>query len=326
MNSIQRDLIVLLTLLAGPTLGSEQGARTEPIFLDTQFRRGFLLSYPDSSQGRSVEAVLDFDDEDNVPVWRLCQWGTKRTLAGARCTRSNATDLSYENEAKRIVVGGPVSEHRNLVLCVRGEAEYGARARKPGESWPHLLVEQDAIQLYRLDEVDEIQFQIGLRLLHSTNHMSRDDYDPGLHAAQFQMFFIIKNIRPGSDDHGDFYWFGVPFYDSRHDLPPAYMAKDAGKGDATGKFICSIDGRTVNRTPLKEGRWVTLQKDLLPHIQSGLREAVARGYLKNADPHDYAISNMNLGWEIPGTFDVAIQVRDFSVSAVLRAEGHDRVR
>jgi len=295
------------------------------LFADTQFRRGFLLSYPDSSHGRAVEAVLDFDDPNNVPVWRLCQWGTKHSLASARCVRSGVDDLSYQNEAKKFIVGGPASEHRNLVLCVRGKAEYGDQARQPGESWPHLLVEQDAIRLHRLDEMDEIQFQISLRLLHSTNGMSREDYDPGLHAAQFQMFFIVKNVQPGSDDYRDFFWFGVPFYDSRHAIPPAYMAKDLGKDDATGKFIYTIDGRDVNTTPLKEGQWVTAQKNLLSRIRSGLCEAVARGYLKDADPHDYAIANMNLGWEVPGTFDVAIHVRDFGVSAVFGTEGHDEV-
>ncbi len=322
-NPVQRNLIVLLVLLAGPAFGDSWEKRSEALFLDTQFRRGFLLSYPDSSRGRAVEAVLDFDDPNNVPVWRLCQWGTKRTLAGTRCFHGRTGDVWYDNHAKKVVVGGPDSEQRDLVLNVRGKSEYGDRTRKAGEAWPHLLVEQDAVQLHRLDELDEVPLQISLRLTYSSSRMSWEDYDPGLHAAQFQMFFIVKNVQPGSDDYGDFFWFGVPFYDTRHDIPPAYMAKDAGKDDATGKFIYTIDGRTINRTPLKKGQWVTIQRDFLPHIRTGLREAVARGYLTDPDPHNYAIANMNLGWEVPGTFDVAMQVRDFAVSAVFGTEGHD---
>jgi hypothetical protein len=56
--------------------------------------------------------------------------------------------------------------------------------------------------------------------------------------------------------------------------------------------------------------------NLLPHIRNGLLEAVKRGYLKSSDPHDYAVANMNLGWEIPGTFDTAVQIQDLEISAV----------
>jgi hypothetical protein len=130
------------------------------------------------------------------------------------------------------------------------------------------------------------------------------------------MFFIIKNIIATSEDRGGYYWFGVPFYDSRYDVPPAYMARDAGKDDATGKFIYTLDGKVTGATSLKEGRWTTLRVDLLPHIKDGLQEAVKRGYLQSSDPAEYAVANMNLGWEMPGTFDAAIQVRNLRVLAL----------
>jgi hypothetical protein len=178
------------------------------------------------------------------------------------------------------------------------------------------LVEQDAVRLRALDELDEVRFRIRVRLLHSQNRMSAAEYNLNLHAAQSQMFFIVKNIRPGSADRGNYYWFGVPFYDSRHDIPPAYMAADAGKKDATGKFIYTVAGAALGEDSLKTGQWVALDVNLLPHIRNGLLEAVKRGYLKSSDPHDYAVANMNLGWEIPGTFDTAVQIQDLEISAV----------
>jgi hypothetical protein len=318
MSLLRCSFVVLLTVSAGIGVCTGQGTRIEPLFADTQFRKGFLLSYPDSSKGRSVERVLDFGDANNVPVWRLCQWGTQHSLASARCLRDADGALSYDNEAKRVVVCTSDSPTRGLTLEIRGSPEYGTRARKQGESWPHLLVEQDAIRLFALDELDAVRLHIRLRLLHSQNKMPADQYDPGLHAAQFQMFFIVKNIRPGSVDQGNYYWFGVPFYDNRHEIPPAYMAADAGKKDATGKFIYTVAGETLGEPSLKTGRWVALDKDLLPHILKGLQEAAKREYLKNPDPHDYAVANMNLGWEIPGTFHAAAQVQDLDVSAVLK--------
>jgi len=317
MSSIWRNLFVLLILSAGSVVRCGHAAEATALFADMQFRRGFLLSYPDSSRGRAVEATLHLGDANNVPVWRLCQWATKYSLAAVGCVRGDAGDLSYENEGKRVVVAGPGSQNRDMILDIRGKTEYGMRARKQGESWPHLLVEQDAPVLYPLDELDAIKLAITLRLLHCVNHTSPEQYDPGLHAAQFQMFFIVKNISPVSQDRGDFFWFGVPFFDSRHDVPPAYMAQDAGKGDATGKFIYTVDARLLGIHPLKEGAWIGVQADLLPFIRSGLQEAMKRGYLKDAACHNYAVANMNLGWEIPGTFDAAIQVRDLNILAVI---------
>ncbi|MBN1509517.1 MAG: hypothetical protein JW955_21900 [Sedimentisphaerales bacterium] len=318
MSRLQSSLVLLLTVPAAIAVCAEQSTRIEPLFADLQFHRGFLLSYPDSSKGRAVESVLHFGDANNVPVWRLCQWGTRHSLASARCLRGADGALSYENAAKRVTVCGSDSSNKGLTLEIRGSTEYGTRGRKYGESWPHLLIEQDAIRLFALDDVDAIRLRIRLRLLYSRNEMPANEYDPALHAAQFEMFFIVKNVRPESVDQGNYYWFGVPFYDNRHDIPPAYMAADAGKADATGKFIYTIAGQTLGQPSLKTGHWVTLDKDLLPHILTGLQEAVKRGYLQNSNPHDYAVANMNLGWEILGTFDAAIQVQELSIYATVK--------
>ncbi|MBN2132695.1 MAG: hypothetical protein JW741_24555 [Sedimentisphaerales bacterium] len=314
--NVQRIVVCLaLVVLVGPRACA---AEERSIFQDMQFRRGFLLSYPSSTRGRSVEAVLDLGQSDARPLWRLCQWATRYSLAGVPCVRGGDGDAWYENPGKKVLVGGANSANRDLVLEVRAGAEYGTRARRPGEGWPHLLVEQDAAVVYRLDELQAIAFEIGVRLLYCKSHMTEADYDPGLHAAQFQMFFIVKNVNPEAQDHGDFFWFGVPFHDNRHDVPPAFMAKDVGKSDATGKFIYTIAGKAAGVTSLADGRWLTAGADLLGHIKAGLREAVKRGYLNSADPRDYAVVNMNLGWEMPGTFDAAMQVRDLHIRAVLK--------
>jgi hypothetical protein len=308
--------VILAALATCAIVRAEQPGRQD-LFADPHFRRGFVLSYPDSSKGRAVEAVLSLGDANNVPAWRLCQWASKYSLATTPCSRGVSGDLFYENQGKKVLVGGPDSANRDLILDIRGSAEYGDRVRRSGESWSHLLIEQDAVVLRPLDALSEIRFSLGVRLLYYTSRMPADRYNPGLHAAQFQMFFIVKNIGPDSPDRGDFFWFGVPFFDNRHDVPPEYMAKDVGKGDATGKFIYTVAGEAVGVTPLKTGQWLTLDADLLPFIRSGLQEAVKRGYLKDTDPHHYAVANMNLGWEIPGTFDAAVQVRDLAISAIV---------
>jgi len=302
-----------LLLVAG---GSSAGSEAEPVFGDFSFRQGFLLSYPHAARGRAAAATLDLGRAEAQPLWRLCQWGTKYSLADTPCVPGAQGDVCYENQGKRVVVGGPDAPRRDLILEVRGQAEYGARPRQAGEGWPHLLVEQDATRPFRIDALERLTLSVRLRLLHCTNHMAATDYNPGLHAAQFQMFLIVKNINPQAKDRGDYFWFGVPFFDNRHDSPPAYMAQDAGKSDATGKFIYTVAAQSVGVKPLTSGRWVAVEANLLPHIQRGLAEAVARGYFEAGDEQDYAVVNMNLGWEIPGTFDAAMQIRDLAISAL----------
>jgi len=294
----------------------KEGGDSRLLFSDTDLKQGFLLSYSDPTRGRDIETVLNLDNEKNKPAWRLCQWGTKYSLAGSRCAHHGNGDISYENEGKKVIVGGQNSENRDLILEIKGDAEYGATARKYGESWPHLLIEQDAVATYPLDEMEKVQFKISLKLVYFQNHMKANEYDPNLHAAQFQMFLIVKNINKQSRDYGNYFWFGVPFFDSRYEIPPVYTAKDADHKNSTGKFIYTIDGKDFNTTPLKAGNWVTIQKDLLPYIKEGLTHVTQKGHLSSSDPKDYAVVNMNLGWEIPGTFNAGIQVKDLEVSAI----------
>jgi len=288
------------------------------LLLDTDFGRGFALSYPDSGQKIAVEAVLNLGDSNNKPVWRLCQWGTKHSLAKARCVHHANGDISYGNGAKRVLVGAEDSGNRDLILEIKGSVEYGSEARQYGQSWPHLLVEQKVHQVYPLDELAKLHLSLGIRLLYSKNHMIRDAYSPELHAAQFQMFLVVKNVNEQSRDHGDYYWFGVPFYDSRHDIPPSHKAKDGGKTDATGKFIYTVAGEYVNAKHLKEDKWAEIDADLLPYIKAGLEEAVKRGHLAGSNLGDYGIMGMNMGWELPGTFDASMQIRDLGIMAILR--------
>lgn len=289
----------------------------QPLFLDTNFRRGFLLSYPDSKQGAAPEAVLNPGDSNNKPFWRLCQWGTKYSLAKAQCIHDADGGFSYGNEAKKVVVGTEGSDNRDLILEIKAGAEYGNQARKYGESWPHLLVEQQACKEYPLDKLAGLDFALKIKLLYCEHKMIKETYDPTLHAAQFQIFLVVKNINRQSEDYENYYWFGVPFYDSRYEIPPSYKAKDTGKADATGKFIYTIAGEQVNNERLKPNEWAEINADLLPDIKAGLKEAVERGYLKSSNPADYAVAGMNMGWELPGTLDASVQVRDFGVLAVL---------
>ena len=212
-----------------------------------------------------------------------------------------------------------MAQSRGFTLEIRGSAEYGARARKQGESWPHLLVEQDAVRLLPLDELDEIRLRIRVRLLHSKSGMPAAEYDPGLHAAQFQMFFIVRTSgrspRIGAITSGSACPSMTAGMTSRPlSWPPMPARKMPPANSST-----PLPARHWAKHHSKQVKWVALDVNLLPHILHGSsRSRQERVSQRRSDPHDYAVANMNLGWEIPGTFDAAVQVQDLEVSAIER--------
>ena len=308
-------LFLCVVCIAAPALEGVRAAWGEelPLFADMTFRRGFNLSFPSSQMGRRVEKTLDGAEAGAAPVWRLCQWGTRASLAEAPRVRLQDGGLCWENDVKRVVAGGGEAD---LLLDLRGGAQYEGRARAAGEAWPHLLVEQDAAHVVTLDGLARLELDVSYRLCAVTDHMG-PRADPSLHAAQFQLFLIVKDVGPGAQ--GDYLWFGVPFFDSRHTYPPSHQARDAGKDDATGKFIYTMDGKDVLPAPPGDGAWIRIRKDLRPAILEGLARAVERGFLPHGDPARFAVVNMNMGWEMPGAFDGAVAVRGLSITAVRAA-------
>jgi hypothetical protein len=257
--------------------------------------------------------VLPGAGDAGRPAWRLCQWATRISLADAAPVVLPDGAVSYEDETKRVVFGGRRPDGSDLTLELKAGAEYRGRARAAGEAWPHLLVEQDAAHVLTLDRLERLELAVDVRLSGFTDHMG-GRADPSLHAAQLQLFFIVKDIAP--EAAGDFLWFGVPFFDSRHTFPPPYRARDGGKADATRKLIYTIDGHEVLPRPLNQNSWVAIRKDLLPSLREALAYAAEHGFLANGDPGRYAVVNMNLGWEMPGAYDGTAVFRGLAVTAV----------
>ncbi len=311
-------LVALVVVVLG--CGSSEAAPPvrggEWLFADPGFRRGFVLSFPSSKMGWKPAGVLRPRPDGPEPRWRLAQWGTRHSLAGAKPKKRGGT-VVFENAAKRVVIGVGGGAQSDLTLEIRGSREYGRGDRKRGEAWPHLLVDQQATGLIRLNELQSLDLTIDVRL-GGVKANRESGYDRNLHSAQFQLFLVVRNVERESADFGNFLWFGVPLYDQRHEYPPGHQAKDAGKDDASGKFIYSVSGREILPEPLKPGRWVRVETNLLPKIRTALETAVARGFLDASNPQQYAIAAMNLGWELTGNFDATADVRGFDVRAVRR--------
>jgi hypothetical protein len=300
---------LLLSACAAPVAKRE-------LIRDPRFERGFILLSNSPGKKRPYPTLAG-SVEGQKPVWELAQWGSKHPLPVAPPQRLQGGVLQFTNAAKIITLGRPGSEAVDVALAVIGSVEYGNRARQNGEPWPHLLLQQKINQPPSLAELRDARLRVEVRLLKSRK-FEMDGYSPGLHAAQFQIFFAVKNCNRQSSGFGQYLWFGVPLYDDRHRFTEAYAAQDAGKLDATGMFIFMPASDAFSARSAHDGEWIAVDKDILPLIREGLKTAWARGFLKESRSlADYCISGMNMGWEVTGIFDVEMQFRNLSLLAAV---------
>ena len=301
----------VLAFLVSALAAAESGADRE-LIQDNHFQRGFVLW--ESKPGKHVRyGELQGLEPNTKPIWGLAQWSSQFPLDSTAITSASKGSkglMVFSNTAKAVTLGAGNSIQADLSLAVNSAAEYGPRARNASDPWVHLLVEQEFDPPARLADLAAAKLHIEARLLRSRN-LHRGDYAPGKHAAQFQIFFTVQNRNRHSPDHGNLLWFGVPIYDNRDRFPKAFKAQDFG---GTAKFIFTLGGETYAKASLHDGDWVVISADLLPLMREALEAAWSRGFLKGSkDFADYSIGGMNLGWEVPGTFDVELQVRKLSL-------------
>jgi hypothetical protein len=299
-------LILLVGAFTPPAVAAER-----ELIRDPHFQHGFFLLEPKPGK-RVVYGELP-GLNTSKPLWDLAQWSSKFPLTPHDIFSSHGT-LCYSNHAKRILVGLAGTPEADLSLGVNASSEYGSRARKSGdEPWVHLLVQQDFENPPAMSELAACQFRVDARLKRSTLFRT-DDYSPARHAAQFLIYLTIGNRNNKSPGYNQCFWFGIPVYDDRHRVVPAYEAQDFG---ATKLFIFTASSDTFSVKSTHEGEWVTLEKDLLPLMRQGLEHAWTRKFITGShDPADFRPLGIFIGWEVPGIFDVDLQIRDLSLRAI----------
>lgn len=275
---------------------------------DNHFRRGFILWEPKPGQHVRYGELKGLET-DGKPIWGLSQWSSRFPLDQKTATASRGT-IACSNSAKAVILGTTRSKAADLVFAANSAMEYGPKARGAGDPWVHLLAEQEFEPPAPLTGLSAAKLHVEARLFRSRN-LHQGDYSPDVHAAQFQIFFTVQNRNRQSPGYGDLLWFGIPIYDNRDRFPKEFKAQDFG---GTAKFIFTPGGKTFTSKSTHDGGWITIEKDLLPLLREALETAWARGFLKESkDYNDYHIGGMNLGWELPGTFDVSMQIRKLSL-------------
>ncbi len=287
-----------------------QSSRRVELIRDASFALGSHVFGPKLEHGkRKPIGTLRAKPSKGTPVWDLVQWHSRFNLAAARPERLPSGGVRFADRAKALTLG---TSDADAVFSFDTRPEYPDRARRRGENWPHLLVEQSFDKKPALNQLEQLRFRIEFRLRRSATHKT-PDYDPSLHAAQFLAYLTVQNRNPQSPGYRDYLWFGIPMYDDRDFPTTQHAALDPG----TGKFIYSPSSKIYFRQDPRDGKWITIDKDVLPLIHKALATAWRKDFLtKSRDPADLRVGYLNLGWEMPGTFNAAVQIEDLTIMAV----------
>jgi hypothetical protein len=302
---------IVLTIGGLAAAADPAAAPGTELLRDSSFRHGFVLLRPEP--GRKVECGTVRGPDGADPVWQLAQWSSRHPFDGSTTVaRGDGGTLRLVTPARAVSFGGGDGI---LTLAVNAAAEYGGRPRAEGEPWAHLLVEQPVATQPRLDRLAALRLHLEARRVRAERTRG-DGFDPRIHAAQFLIFLTVQNLEKGQPGFGDYLWFGVPVFDTRHRMSQTYAAPDSA---GSGKFIYTPGSERFTSGSTHDEGWVTFDADLLPLIREGLAAARDRGFLKGLDDDGlFRIAALNMGWEVPGTFDVEMQIRRLSLTAATR--------
>jgi len=297
-----RFAILAVILLAESLAGEE--------FEDAGFARGFNVTAARHPAPKIELGALRFPGgPDEAPAWRLAQWGTRHLLAPGFFQAAGEGRWVAETPGKRVVVDRAGETGPSILLGVNGGAEYGDHYREKGEFWPHLLIEQRFDPPLRPAKPGGLGLELEFRVVQCAPAPGMEaGLKRGLHTAQVSAYFTVHNLTEDSPDRGDMIWFGIPLFDARHAIPPGHYALDTAPGGG-GKFICNLDGKRFWEGNTGDGQWRQLEADLSELLGDALAIAREHGYLERSTLEDLALTSFNLGWEVPGPYNAAIEFR-----------------
>lgn len=285
------------------------------IFRDKTISSGFKIYYMDSNR-----SYIDYGGTvDRADA----QWGLNEE--GSADQIDCNTQFTVENGFKVYKSGGGSkvlkvnNQTGSLYLELNSSADYKGAIRAEGQSWPHLLVTQNyqTDELPRLDAMKSLNLSINFDFIKFVDHMGNSANDT-MHACQFQWYIAIKNINEQSEDYGDFFWFGLQFFDNRTMFCAQSLIVDGGKDTATGKAIYTVDMRNVlGRNFVETGKNYDVDYDIMPEIISALEQVKTfegLNSLRNSSLSDLQLCHTNIGWEMPGEYDGAVRINSWDIN------------
>lgn len=281
--------------------------RTVELLQDTLFENGFKTQWKHDDPG--ADTVIFFEGKDKYPFWQLAQWWSKYNIAD---------DEIILNDDKFLVedAGKKVELDRNsgtLSLNVYAKNEYDVPRPENG-NWPHLLLAQDLTSAmnYPFSDLEKITASLKFNVTFFENYMTEEEKQ-SWHHGQLAWFINLKNVNMSSPGYNNHLWFGLNLYNTDFEYALDFAGQDMAGGP--GDFIYTVGAKRFMDTPVQVGQEKVINVDIFPFVEKALEVAKLNGFMADTEFGDLAVTGMNIGWEVFGTFNLGVDLTGISIQA-----------
>ncbi|MBQ8725898.1 MAG: hypothetical protein IJY84_02210 [Clostridia bacterium] len=290
------------------------GAKPANVIKDQFFSNGLSMISPDGSVTTTKHTVND----GASPIWQVGQWDSQKNLADVEPTVNNGV-YTYNDGAKELSVNAYTG---SVYMAINGDVEYADGDRSQVSTpWPHLLLQQDYYgdQLINLSQMSSVNMQMTYKVTHCEDKMQSKVDAANLHCAQFVWYITIQNRTEGHAEFGQYMWFGMILYDNRDEGKPfdlTYKVDDDSTAN-TGKLICQPASASWSSTKkmASVGETINVDFNILGIAKTAFEYAQNEYNLFSSSSwSDMYIGSMNFGIELPGTYNVGIQIDNVGIA------------
>lgn len=291
------------------------------LFKDTSYANGFFVGSTSEANPNVIGKLNYGGTVTATPVWEIAQWNCLNNdlMKATYSIINNQYQYQVGTNGNRIAVD---KTNGTLTLECNASTEYGlngitSNPRKVNEPWPTLLCEYTIpdVSILKIADQKEIHMTIDYKVLKLEDKMPSGTTNPALHSASFQWYITVQNRNLSSAEYGQYLWFGLCFYDKRYDYAPFYAAQDGGQANNTGMFIYIPDMKPIlsSQGPAEIGKKFIVDVNVLPIIREAFTLAQQRNFLTQTKWEDLYIGGTNIGWEVTGTYNVAVEINQFDI-------------
>ncbi len=273
------------------------------LFKDPYFKKGVNYSRLDVAvkKGRLSYST-------GSPTWLYSQEMSKYDISQGTYTSPEDGVHIYEDTSKYLLLNTNTGFFR---MGIKGSEEYTA-PRTAYQRFTGALMTPSVTEKVFVKDLSHLYVTLDFTLDEVTRRMTDEEFDRGLHTAQWNYYVFVQDSRSSS-----WFYVGLPLYDYRGTGESEYITGDPGTGGTLIYIPTAKAAYGENETAVVGTRF-TKTVDLLPFIERGFARGQVKGFLKNRNLDTFYISGCNLGWEIPGTFDCMASVYEFSMSYELK--------
>lgn len=289
---------------------------------DTSFEEGFDLLTTSTLNGRALSGVLNYGGEakGDTRSWQLSQWWTHNDFINSDFKKLGEGKYEYSNDSRTLTVD---TKNKAVTLDLNSYVEYMAllgHSRTGSEQWSHMLLEQSFKNPAKLSELEHLYVYLEF-CLNKDENLDKDQLIP---CSQISWYFTVTDVKNGDPTYesgkedgeaNDFFWFGLPLYDSRYDFVQDYKHVDTGFTGATNKLIYTYGSNHFLKEKVKIGKTYTVAMDILPLIKEAYLYGLKNGAMQESNWTDLYVNYMNLGWELPGSFHSSITLKNLIIKA-----------